>query len=93
MNNSIFSENVLEMPVLLMDRLDMSTPSWIEKSERCNDKQFIKEKEQERCLQPLYQPVNNEQKRKKKLKIPEKYESIVEDLRCDKTDCIDLTNA
>lgn len=96
MNNSIFSENnALEIPALSIDKLDFSTPSWNEKSERCNEKSFIKEKEQLQIQhpQPLSQVTNNDQKKKKKLKIPEKYEAIVEDLRCDRTDCVDLTNA
>jgi hypothetical protein len=82
--------SISNIPTLTMDRLDISTPSFvIDKSERCfDDRSFIKEKE------PLGQIHNNpDNRKKKKLKIPEKYETIVEDLRCDRSDCIDLTNA
>jgi hypothetical protein len=80
----------VEIPTLTMDRLDISTPCFVvDKSERClDDRSFIKEKE------PLVNLHNNlDNRKKKKLKIPEKYEVIVEDLRCDRYDCIDLTNA
>jgi chemotaxis protein CheY-P-specific phosphatase CheC len=89
-SNISCSENLVDIPTLTMDRLDISTPSFvIDKSERCfDDRSFIKEKE------PLGQIHNNpDNRKKKKLKIPEKYETIVEDLRCDRSDCIDLTNA
>lgn len=76
--------------MLQMERLEISTPSFIvEKSERTvvGDRSFVKE--------PLgHLPSNLDvNRRKKKLKIPEKYEAIVEDLRCDRAECIDLTNA
>ena len=36
---------------------------------------------------------NFENRKKKKIRIPEKYENVFEDLKNDRTDCIDFTNA
>jgi hypothetical protein len=45
-SNVSCSENLAEIPTLSMDRLDISTPSFlVDKSERCfDDRSFIKEK-------------------------------------------------
>jgi hypothetical protein len=41
----------------------------------------------------LSKPPIPQSKKVKKLKVPPKYESVLQDLMSDRTDCIDFTNA
>lgn len=75
----------MDIPELAIQKLGVNVHSFIEKSERkIMDRSMIKE--------PL--GVSNlDNKKKKKIKIPEKYQIVFDDLKNNRVDCLDFTNA